>query len=59
MMTERLRNAYDLMLMSLYKIDHELRIQAKDLECHDELLQLRDEVVRYLQCERALDGDGR
>lgn len=41
-------NAYDLLLMSLYKPDHELRTQAKELGCYDEMIALRNQVIQQL-----------
>ena len=47
-MTSKLTNAYDLLLMSLYKPDHELRTQAKELGCYDEMITLRNQIIRQL-----------
>ena len=47
-LTNKLMNAYDLMLMSLYKPDHELRTQAKELGCYDEMIALRNQVIQQL-----------
>ena len=47
-MTDKLSNAYDLLLMSLYKPDHELRIQAKELDCYNEMMNLRNTVIEGL-----------
>lgn len=42
-------DAIDLMICSVYKPDPQLRKEAKDMDCHDELLQIREEVLEYLQ----------
>ena len=42
-------NALDLMIMSVYKPDAELRNEARDLECLDELLDIRESTIEYLQ----------
>lgn len=34
--------------MSLYKPDHELRTQAKELGCYDEMITLRNQIIRQL-----------
>ena len=47
-LTDNLTNAYDLLLMSLYKPDHELRIQAKELGCYSEMMVLRNAVIEQL-----------
>lgn len=38
----------DLMVASVYKPDTKLRTEAKELECYEELMQIRDDVVNYL-----------
>ena len=47
-LTDPLSNAYDLLLMSLYKPDHELRTQAKELGCYKEMMVLRNAVIDKL-----------
>ena len=42
-------NALDLMIMSVYKPDAELRNEARDLGCLDELMKIREDVLKYLQ----------
>ena len=42
-------NALDLMIMSVYKPDSELRNEARDLGCLDELMQIREDVLDHLQ----------
>ena len=45
-------NALDLMIMSVYKPDSELRIEARDLGCLDDLMNIREEVIEYLSRAR-------
>ena len=47
-LTDPLSNAYDLFLMSLFKPDHELRTQAKELGCYNEMMVLRNAVIEQL-----------
>lgn len=42
-------NALDLMIMSVYKPDAELRNEARDLGCLDELLDIRESTLEHLQ----------
>ena len=42
-------DALSLFIESVIKPDHELRLAAKDQECYDELMQLRDDVLQYLR----------
>ena len=48
-------NALDLMIMSVYKPDVELRNEARDLGCLDELMQVREDVLDYLQSIRKME----
>ena len=50
-------NALDLMIMSVYKPDVELRNEARDLGCLDELLQIREDVIDYLQSIRKMEDN--
>ena len=50
-------NALDLMIMSVYKPDVELRNEARDLGCLDELLQIREDVIDYLQSIRSMEAN--
>lgn len=43
------QEALDLMIMSVYKPDSELRTEAADLGCYDELMQVREQVLDFLQ----------
>ena len=45
-------NALDLMIMSVYKPDAELRNEARDLGCLDELMNIRENVLEYLHNAR-------
>jgi hypothetical protein len=49
MNTPEYDEAMDLFIQSLLKPDHELRTIAKQANCLDELLQIRDDMVKYLQ----------
>ena len=44
--------AMDLFIESVIKPDSDLRGQASDQECLEELLQIRDSVLKYLYTER-------
>jgi hypothetical protein len=45
-------DALDLMIMSVYKPDSELRMEARDLGCLDELMNIRENVLEYLHNAR-------
>jgi len=45
------------MIMSVYKPDVELRNEARDLGCLDELLQIREDVIDYLQSIRKMEDN--
>lgn len=49
-------DALDLMIMSVYKPDSELRIEARDLNCLRELMQIREDVLKYLHDVRDSQG---
>ena len=49
----KLQNAYDLMIMSVIKPDHNLRTEAKQAECYDELMTIRNAMIKYLESSRA------
>ena len=49
-------NALDLMIMSVYKPDSELRNEARDLGCLDELMKIREDVLDYLHEMRGFNG---
>jgi len=44
--------ALDLMIQSVYKPDHELRLEAKSNKCIEELLSVREEVLEFLHSRR-------
>ena len=45
-------DAFDLFIMSVWKPDHELRAEAIDGNCYDELMQIREDMLEYLQAKR-------
>jgi len=45
------------MIMSVYKPDVELRNEARDLGCLDELMQVREDVLDYLHSVRKMEGN--
>lgn len=45
----RFIEALDLMIMSVYKPDADLRNEARDLGCLDELMKIREDMIQYLQ----------
>ena len=49
----KLQNAYDLMIMSVIKPDAELRTEAKEAGCYDELMSIRKSMLTYLESSRA------
>lgn len=51
-MTEQHTRGLDLFIESVLKPDHDLRQQAKDENCYDELMQVRDQVLNYLRTIR-------
>ena len=48
-----LKNAYDLMILSVIKPDAELRTEAKKAGCYDELMAIRDVMLNLLETSRA------
>ena len=50
---DKLTNAYDLMIMSVIKPDHDLRTEAKQAGCYDELMTIRNAMIEYLKSSRA------
>lgn len=51
-MTDKWIRGLDLFVESVLKPDHELRQQAKDQDCYDELMQVREDVLNYLKTLR-------
>tara|TARA_R110002012_G_scaffold321528_1_gene549702 strand:+ start:1051 stop:1215 length:165 start_codon:yes stop_codon:yes gene_type:complete len=49
----KLKNAYDLMIMSVIKPDSELRTEAKQAGCYDELMGIRKSMIQYLESSRS------
>ena len=41
-------DAMDLFIMSVYKPDPELRAEAMETGCYQELMQIREDVLEYL-----------
>ena len=41
-------DAMDLFIMSVYKPDQELRVEAHEQGCYKELMQIREDVLEYL-----------
>ena len=56
-MTDREILALDLFIESVIKVDEDLRSQARDQECLDELINIRADVLEYLYKLRR-DADG-
>ena len=56
-MTDREILALDLFIESVIKVDEDLRSQAREQECLDELINIRADVLEYLYKLRR-DADG-
>ena len=41
--------ALDLFIESVYKPDFQLRLEAREQECFDELMSIREDMIKYLQ----------
>ena len=50
---ESLKYAYHLMILSVIKPDAELRNEAKEAGCYDELMAIRKEMIQYLESSRS------
>jgi len=50
--TSKKLDAFDLFIMSVWKPDPELRTEALDAGCYDELMQIREDMLEYLQAKR-------
>jgi hypothetical protein len=48
-MTEEQKHAVDLLIEDLYTTHSDIRKEAKMFGCEQELLQLRDDVIKYLK----------
>ena len=45
-------DAFDLFIMSVWKPDPELRTEALEQGCFDELMQIREDMLEYLEMKR-------
>ena len=45
-------DAFDLFIMSVWKPDSELRTEALEQGCFDELMEIREDMLEYLQAKR-------
>ena len=45
-------DAFDLFIMSVWKPDPELRTDALEQGCFDELMEIRDDMLSYLEAKR-------
>ena len=45
-------DAFDLFIMSVWKPDPELRNDALEQGCYDELMQIREDMLQYLESKR-------
>ena len=45
-------DAFDLFIMSVWKPDPELRTEALEQGCFDELMEIRDDMLSYLEAKR-------
>jgi hypothetical protein len=50
--TRKKLDAFDLFIMSVWKPDPELRNDALEQGCYDELMQIRDDMLQYLESKR-------
>ena len=50
---EKLKHAYDLMILSVIKPDADLRTEAKEAGCYKELMAIRKSMIQYLENTRA------
>ena len=50
--TSKKLSAFDLFIMSVWKPDPELRTEAHELGCYDELMEIRDDMLTYLEARR-------
>jgi adenosine deaminase len=58
-MTEQQKHAIDLMIEDLYTIHSEIRKESKMFGCEQELLQIRDDMVKYLKSyEKKMECSG-
>ena len=50
--SRRKLDAFDLFIMSVWKPDPELRTEALEQGCFDELMEIRDDMLSYLEAKR-------
>ena len=50
--TQKKLKAFDLFIESVMKPDHELRTDARLQGCLDELMDIRGDMIEYLQAKR-------
>ena len=50
--TSKKLDAFDLFIMSVWKPDPDLRTEAMDQGCYEELMQIREDMLEYLQAKR-------
>ena len=50
--SRRKLDAFDLFIMSVWKPDPELRTEAMEQGCFDELMEIRDDMLSYLEAKR-------
>lgn len=55
-MNSNYSQAIDLMIQDLYTSHSEIRNEAKMLNCENELLQIRDDVISYLKYQKIIQG---
>lgn len=53
-MTSSYTQAIDLMIQDLYTSHSEIRNEAKMLNCEDELLKIRDDMISYLKYQKII-----
>ena len=51
--TSKEQCALDLFIESVYKPDFELRAEAREQDCYDELMELRSQVIEMLHAKKA------
>ena len=50
--TRKKLDAFDLFIMSVWKPDPELRTEALEQGCFDELMRIREDMLEYLEAKR-------
>ncbi len=54
---EKVLLAYDLMIESVHQPDNQLRTAAKEQQCYVHLMQVREDMLDYLQSCRTMVSD--